>query len=204
MFEKFLSANTGDFRQRYEGTFGFYRDEKGKRLLTKLVAIRGDVCVFVDSKGIEYKLYPDAESDIGFEFIPPKAAYYNTTDGAVLVVRQAARQFQRGLSSKNTVIYTLKSALLQSRVDFPMLEKIHLKAVTPREAYAQWEALPSVAISKQLACDKASASLFVYENKVGSFTKGKDHFQVLLNEPALWRTEVQDAFKSIGCTVGVN
>ena len=202
MFEKFLSANAADFRQRYEGTFGFYRDENGKRLLTKLSHIREDVCIFTDARDVEYRLNPNAEKNIGFEFIPPRAAFYNVVDGAALVCRVAARQFQRGLSSKNTGIYLLNGNLRQQRVGFPMLTKIYLQAIPPRMAYANWNALPSVAITKQLACSEGR--LYMFENVIGSYTKEGDHFKVALDEPDLWRTEIQDGFKSIGCTVEVS
>lgn len=203
MFEKFTTENADNFRQRYEGTFGFYRDgETNKRILTKLNYIRNDYCGFVDSRGVEYKLYPNSEKDIGFEFIPPRSDYYNTVDGAVLVKRVAARQFQRGLSSKNTAIYQLESRGLDAaRVDFPMLNKIYLNPVAIRDAFAKKDSLPSVAISKQLALTEHTVYLF--EKQIGTYAQKGTHFAFKLEEPDLWRTEINDALKSLHCTVEV-
>jgi hypothetical protein len=202
MFEKFLTENAADFRQRYEGSFGFYRDENGKRMLSKLTSV-GRVCVFVDSRGVEYKLNPDSERNIGFEFLPPKASWYNVDEGAVLVRRVAARQFQRGLSSKNTNIYLLSDRLREIKVDFPILEKIYLKSMTPQDAYRMWEKLPSVALSKQLALGKGGI-VYLYENKIGTYAKKDSRLYVKLDEPSLWKTEVQDACRAVGCSVEVS
>jgi hypothetical protein len=83
MFEKFLSQNLESFKQRYEGTFGFYRNEEGKRLLVRLDSITARNCVFKDANGVDYRIRPDSEENIGFEFLPPKSQWYNTVDGAV-------------------------------------------------------------------------------------------------------------------------
>lgn len=204
MFEKFTAAGAADFRQRYEGTYGFYRDENGKRLLTKLSYIRNEVCVFIDSRGVEYRLNPDAESNIGFEFIPPKAAYHNTPNETILVSRIAARQFQRGLSYKNTNLWSLMpGGLMQVKMDFPLLERIYLKAISPRDAVAAFSTRSSVAISKQLALTSLGV-VFLYEKPIGKYTRKDNHLSFKLDEPSLWKTEVQDACRDIGFTVEVS
>lgn len=203
MFEKFTTANAHDFRQRYEGTFGFFKGGDGKRLLTKLSYIRQDVCAFVDSRGVEYKLYPNTEKDIGFEFIPPKASYHNTPDGAKLVQRIAARQFQRGLSGKNTAISWLNPTLVPLRVDFTVLESIFLKAVDCKTAFANYDLLPSVALSGQIAINNVG-EVYMYERRIGTYTKKGPHMVVKLESADLWRTEVADAVRASGGTVEVS
>jgi hypothetical protein len=205
MFEKFLAENAADFRQRYEGTYGFYRDETGKKLLAQLTLIRDNVCHFIDSRGIEYHLNADAPSDKGFEFIPPKASWYNIAGGqAFLVTRIAARQFQRGLSAKNTAIYVLQGGgLSNKRIDFTTLESIYLKARSKQDAYQSWNDSQSVAISDQIACNLKTGDVYVWEKKIGTFTKNGNAFEVKLQEPTLWRTEVTDALRALGCTTKV-
>jgi hypothetical protein len=202
MFEKFTSANAADFRQRYEGTYGFYRDEKGKRLLTQLSYIRENVCVFIDSRGVEYKLFPNAESDLGFDFIPPRSTFYNTADGAMLVERIAARQFQRGLSPKNTAIHLLRAGGLTGvKVGFPALEKIYATTPVAPDVFVLSDGI-SVALSKQLALDPVGG-VYIFSNRVGVFKRQDKHFIVTLDEPNLWRTEVKEALTRAGCTVEV-
>jgi hypothetical protein len=213
VFEKFLSNNSGDFRQRYEGTFGFYRGEDGKKLLVRLEAINERVCLFIDKNGLEYRLNVDSEKDIGFDFIPPKSGYYNTLmdDGTlqpVLVSRVPARQFQRGVSSKNTKITRLIAGQAAAiPFNFPILEKIYLTALSTEEAFGRWNNNPkagAVAISKQLALDATVGKVLLYENWIGTFKKKDTHFTCKLDEPALWRTEITDAFRALGCTTEVN
>jgi len=206
MFEKFLSANSGDFRQRYEGTYGFYRDEKGTKLLAWLTSITDNVCMFTDARGLEYKLNVDAQKDIGFEFLPPKAGYFNTDKGAMLVQRVAQRQFQRGISGKNISINLLhKGMLIAQRIDFPLIERLYDKALSTKDAKALFEkgGSPSWAVSSQF-CLGDTRHVWVLAETIGKYRKEGEKYIVSLNEKCLFRTELTDAFKAIGCPVEVN
>jgi hypothetical protein len=199
MFEKFLRANAQDFRQRYEGTYGFYRDEKGKRMLAQLTGITEDVCLFVDARGIEYRLNVDAEKDIGFEFLPPRSGYFNTKRGAMLVKRVAARQFQRGVTGKNVAISLLIAASLQlQRMGFPLLESIYEKTVSAKEALAMFQSgeTPSVALSSSFGLDNAGV-VWVLDEAIGSHQREGNTYKVKLNEKCPFKTELTDAFRAL-------
>jgi hypothetical protein len=208
MFEKFMSENAADFRQRYEGTYGFYRGEDGKKLLAKLVSIR-DTVSFLDSRGMAYSLRPNETDNIGFEFLPPKSGYHNTPKGTLLVTRVPARQFQRGISGKNVTITLLSEVGLSAvRVDFPMLEAIFLTPLGKEEAFKTFkDGGMACSISKQLALLKTKGEnyVFLYENSIGNFKfdAARNHFSFKLTEPNLWRTEIVDALKGLGCTAEV-
>jgi len=205
MFEKFLSASSGDFRQRYEGTYGYYKDDKGNRLLAWLTAITDRTCMFTDARGLEYKLNVDTQKDIGFEFLPPKAGYFNTDRGAMLVQRIAQRQFQRGVSGKNISINLLEHGrLIGQRVDFPLIERIYDKNLPVKEARTLFETgkLPSWAVSPQFCCD--AKHVWVLAEVIGKYHNDGEKYIVSLNEKCLFRTELIDAFKAIGCPVEVN
>jgi hypothetical protein len=199
MFEKFLRANAQDFRQRYEGTYGFYRDEKGKRMLAQLTGITEDVCLFVDARGLEYRLNVDAEKDIGFEFLPPRSGYFNTKRGAMLVKRIAARQFQRGVTGKNVTILLLIAASLQlQRMGFSLLESVYEKNVSAKEALAMFQSLetPSVAISSSFGLDNAGV-VWVLDEAIGTHTREGNTYKIKLNEKCPFKTELTDAFKAL-------
>lgn len=206
MFEKFTQANARDFRQRYEGTYGFFRKEDKSRVLTRLDSISDSVCIFSDARGVEFRLNADAEKDIGFEFLPPKSCWYNSSDGNVyLVSRAAARQFQRGISPKNTVIYKLvNNTIMPMRIDFANLEAVYSKAVAPAASVERLNKGNPFAISKQFALSKQL--VFLYETPVGTFTNDaeRNHFVIKLDEPALWRTEITDALRALHKTVEVS
>jgi hypothetical protein len=204
LFEKFLSANVDSFRQRYEGTYGFYRDEKKKRLLVRLDSISAEECTFVNADGIDFRLRVDTSRDIGFEFLPPKSAWYNTEGGAVWTQRLAQRQFSRGVTSKNLEISLLTPdrGLTPMRVDFKTLSSIYEKALAPALAI---EALgkKSVAISSAFALDQ-SGVVYLFKEVIGSYKQQDKRLVFKLNEPKNWRTEISDACMAIDFTAEIS
>jgi hypothetical protein len=204
LFEKFLSANVDSFRQRYEGTYGFYRDEKKKRLLVRLDSISAEECTFVNADGIDFRLRVDTARDIGFEFLPPKSAWYNTEAGAVWTQRLAQRQFSRGVTSKNLEISLLTPdrGLSAMRVDFKTLSSIYERAITPALAI---EALgkKSVAISSAFALDQ-SGVVYLFKEVIGSYKQQDKRLVFKLNEPKNWRTEISDACMAIDFTAEIS
>jgi hypothetical protein len=197
MFEKFLSANAQDFRTRYQGTYGFYRTP-AKNMLCKLTFVEGNV-TFVDKKQMEYTLYPDSQSDIGFEFIPPRSSYYNTPKGAFYVERVASRQFQRGVSEKNTRIYSVGlKGFASEGVNFDTLGALYENDVSLKEALESFfaERTPSVAISKTFAISKKY--LWVLSTLHGEVLECTPKKIVLrLKDADLFRTEITDALRGV-------
>jgi hypothetical protein len=210
VFEKFLSINEADFRQRYEGTYGFYRNEDGKKMLVQLSRINRGECHFVDIRGVDYYIKADSEKNVGFEFIPPRSSYYNTdTAYALLVKRVAERQFHRGIYNRNTSITSLgKSGFFAALpINFETLEKVYLKAFSYRDAFQKWNDKVSVAISPQFALCIPTSGVYIWEKKIGTFTKDNDkknHFNIKLDDSDLWKTELVDTFKLLDCTVEIS
>lgn len=205
MFEKFISGNARDFKARYEGTYGFFRENGKRKMLARLDSISERACHFVDARGAEYTLNADTVEEIGFEFLPPKACYYNLKDGTVVLVsRMASRQWKRGVSSANTAVYTMDKvygALAPSRLDFKVLENIYQNSVDP--SAVKYSKGDNIAISRAFAFSR-TGEVRLYENKVGNFvTEDAKHFKVVLAEPDLWRTEITDALRSMSKTVEV-
>ena len=199
MFEKFLSQNAGDFRQRYEGTYGFYRDENGKRMLAKLNSISERVCIFVDARGIEYNLNADSTKDIGFEFIPPKSGYFNTDKGALFVQRVPARQFSRGINQRNTGISLLSAGShFKQEISFPLMVSIYEQSKTAKESFPDFlkKAIPSWAVTSQFCLDHGSY-IWVYQEAIGQWAHKKEKFIVTLKDKTMYKTELTDAFRAI-------
>jgi hypothetical protein len=200
VFEKFTSANAADFRQRYQGTFGFYRNdhEKKEPLLCQLKFIE-DKVAFTDKRGIEYSLNPDVPENIGFQFLPPKAGYFNTSTGAMLVTRTAARQFQRGISDRNTAIYSLDQlrGFRSVGVTFATLEKVFYSKLSVEEAVAAFNSgkAPSVAFSSQFGTD--GNNVYVLATVCGKvIDKSPELWKIKLDDPDLFKTEINDALKA--------
>jgi hypothetical protein len=199
MFEKFLSENIENFRQRYEGTFGFYRADGNKRLLVKLTAVSVSTCNFTDASGTTYNVDPDHPDDVGFEFLPPKSQWYNTPEGAVFTQRVASRQFQRGVTSKTLEIHLLRDqALYPMSVNFKNLQPIYESPTTPRDALKKFGPKCSLAISGQFALDRGL--VFLLKEPIGGYERDGSAFKFNLVERDLWKTEISDAIVAMGCS----
>lgn len=164
MFEKFLSVDAGDFRQRYEGTYGYYTDKKkGARLLTLLSTVDTNASPkkvhFEDCRGVKFYVNADSTEEIGWEFLPPRSAFYNTTDGVFYVQRIAARQFQRGITGRNTKIWKVtEKGFDQIKVAFDSLIPIFEKQVPFAKAALKW--------SETGEASALSPNFCLYKNKL--------------------------------------
>lgn len=204
MFEKFLSANKRDFATRYQGTYGFFRNNhEGKApMLARLMMIEDSV-QFVDRNNATYELQADSNNDIGFEFLPPKSGFFNTDSGAVYVERLARRQFQRGVSDANTRLFlmggtTVLGGFKSVPVNFPWLERVYNSKITVAQAFASFclGGTKSVAISSQFCMD--AGKVYIFGTIAGNVLHYSiDSVRLELNDPVLFRTEIYDALKGI-------
>lgn len=203
MFEKFTSEGSQDFRQRYQGTFGFF-NHKGKKTLTQLKEIhangRASYVEFVDRDDLSYKLNPDSEADdTGFEFLPPKCAWYNTPKGVPLLVsRIPAKQYLRGICDRNTSITTIRGSGMP--VNFAQLIDIFEAKVSVAEAIKlkpikDYSTHGGFALSPQFALSNHFGTIHCFGTSIGSFKLVDDVYQVELSTPELWATEIRDAFR---------
>jgi hypothetical protein len=204
LFEKFMSTNLESFKQRYEGTYGFYRDEKKKRLLVRLESIVAQECVFVNADGIDFRLRPDTTRDIGFEFLPPKSAWYNTPRGAMWTQRLAQRQFSRGVTGKNLEISLMTGQFGVLRVDFTTLAEIYERPIAPKDAMKALDEGKSVAISSAFALDPIKARVYLFKELIGTFQRSEEKkISFTLYEPLNWKTEITDALTAVGYTAEI-
>lgn len=200
MFEKFLSNNVGDFRQRYEGTYGFYYDrETNIRKLALLSRVDVDCppyCVhFTFENNVKFHIHADTKRDIGFEFLPPRSAFYNTEKGTFYVERIAARQFYRGIKSTNTAIYTYDGGSWRSiKLGFEPLIAIYERNIPLYEAIQRYkENKLSVALTPSIAI--AGNLLQVNMHICGKITENK---LKILDTGELFLPEIKQAITSSG------
>lgn len=203
MFEKFTTADARDFRQRYQGSYGFFRNGE-RRHLVKLTNINHEYdpprVIFIDKDRIEYTLHADTDrDDVGFEFLPPRSSWKNTWEfGAVLGCRLARRQWIRGLHDSNTTFVIPRIKTIP--VDFPILIELFLKPPPSfMEAYTRMTELLKTknvrsyaAINDSFALDWES-NLYCYDRLIGTYKVDAGNFIVTLKE-SMFFTEVCDAF----------
>lgn len=205
MFEKFTRQDAGDFRQRYQGTYGYFR-RGTKKTLVRLdkVDIDNNVVIFVDIDGLTYDIQADASDDsIGFDFLPPKMAYHNTPAGTYLLRRVPQRQFSRGLSERNITIKTLNGQAVE--VNFHSLRDVFERPLQILQAFHRALALKtgvrerSFAISPQFGISLDHNALFCFNDHIGNVTVSSEvgiatpSVAVKLQDFTLWGTEIKDA-----------
>ena len=202
MFEKFISADAPDFRQRYQGTYGYFT-HKGKRTLCRLDKISTEgsrsFVEFSDRDGLKYLLHPDSEDDsTGFEFLPPKSSYFNTKEGIPLLVnRVPARQYLRGICDRNTAIYNMRNKM--QPVDFSTLVKLFEESVSIKDALAvamkSEDGAAGVALNQAFALCIGTSIVKCFNQQIGVFDHKEGLFTVALDSPELWGQEITDAFR---------
>jgi hypothetical protein len=204
MFEKFTSADSGDFQRRYQGTFGFFVN-KGNKLLTRLDKVNVDGRLssveFSDVEGLRYLLKPDSDKEgLGFEFLPPKCAYYNTAGGIPLLInRIPARQYLRGICDRNTSIRDMLGKGYP--VDFSTLLQVFANQVTiPAALLAAVKnkataSAAGIAISPQFAISLNHNVITCYDQPIGYAEFKEGVFIVELDSSELWHQEITDAFR---------
>ena len=198
MFEKFLSGEARNFRQRYQGSYGFFR-KNGIRHLVKLIDIVSDgptpFVKFVNKDGSDFSLNADAEGDIGFEFLPPRSCWKNTSSfGAVLSLRIAHRQYIRGIHENNTA-FTIPG-VTNIKIGFPILSELFLinaplfddtyKSLTKNYTFS--------ALSDSFALDTKNKTVYLFDKIIGSYKETDMEFTVFLNDRKMFGTEITDAF----------
>lgn len=121
MIAPFEANSVSDFRQRFEGTYGYYVNPKNdENILVRLDRVREDRVSFVDRHGISY--YALADQGVVFKFIPvaKKLFVYNTR--LTCAFRRPQRQYKRGVCSQNTIFMDVLNGS-EVQVSFGALEE---------------------------------------------------------------------------------
>jgi len=205
MFEKFTAVESPNFRQRYQGTYGFFRKDDNKVLVRLDQITTGDsraLVEFSDRTGVKYRLYSDSDDQsVGFEFIPPKCQYHNTESGTYLVKRTAAKQYLRGICDRNTSIRTVNGVgmpvgfdILHAIYDHPVDHLTRYNTITDPE----FDDEKSFAISSQFAISLETGRIFCLQAEIGTARMRYGKLTIVLNDASLWKTEIKDCLTRTG------
>lgn len=199
MFEKFTSQDANDFRQRYQGTYGYYRRGTKKKLV-RLDKVDTDnrVVIFVDSDDLQYEVHADASDDtIGFDFLPPEMSYHNTSSGVYLLRRIPARQYSRGISDRNVSIRTLNGRGVP--VNFSTLTDIFENTVSPSDIFDSLInpknplKATGLALSSQFGVWLEGKVVYCFNDRIGDAHLSSKGLQIELEDYSFWGTEVKNA-----------
>ena len=170
-----------DFRQRYEGTYGWYTTSEGKEVLVNIQTVNTEKCVFVDIDGINY--YAKADTGISFKFIPVNRKVFLFEGDVVSAARIPARQWQRGICHTNTEMRRIRN---KGRIDVCFATLVAY--LTPPPAITS---LYDVGCIDSRFCLPGSKSIYIYDNKIG---RVKDEETVVLDDD-LFMQELIDCFR---------
>lgn len=209
MKDSLTSQNHQDFRQRYQGTFGWLlQDDKKTFVLINSVDHRA--VTFVTSKGQE--LFANVDGGINFEFIPVNRGWFNTLKDVVYLYRHPARQFNRGISSGNTgaKVFLSTGQLNDISTTMKVLSPVFEHEVSYSKAWEEFcnKSRVNVAISKHFAICGNNNRVFFDNQECGEYhppgSKGGNQTNMLiqLSEPSIGQ-EVRDALRRIGADVQV-
>lgn len=200
MKEQFTSITSRDFRQRYEGTYGFFTTESKQRILVHLATIGENSLTFTDAKRQSYQA--NADKGVEFEFLSPVKKLFSIDDTIYIIHRRLARQFQRGISEGNTIIRDVTSER-NGAVNFKRLQAAFSDDQYPvRQRWVQYLTgkRETVLLSDMFAV--VGDKLYLYKDIIGTFDKEQKKFKITVE---FFREEVSDMVRDnkLDCTVEV-
>lgn len=137
MKDTLTNSNAGDFRQRYQGTYGWFNHNVEKPLLVQLTDVNASRCIFVDKRGVDYRV--NSDTGIPFEFFPLDRRVANYKDTVLYSTRKPERQWHRGACDANTAIVDLNTGKAVP-VDFDTIEALYSPPVNFAEFAEEFKA----------------------------------------------------------------
>lgn len=167
LIDSLKSDNWEDFKQRYQGCFGWLKQPENRELLVKITKVDQEKVVFDTETSSGFWAYCD--QGVEFKFIPVTRGWYSDPDSGspVLLMRVPARQFQRGISSQNTAAFVIRfGALSATHVVFN-----NLKAMLVNREFPYLTSPSPQRLSKYFALgsykDAIGQDLFLLDRVVG-------------------------------------
>ena len=103
LIDTLTAKNYEDFKQRYNGCFGFIELENKKDILCRITGVSMDKVTFDTEGGQGFWAYCD--QDVKFKFFSVTRGWFQSPgQRPVLFMRIPARQFSRGITSGNTSV----------------------------------------------------------------------------------------------------
>jgi hypothetical protein len=171
MLATLTTVNAGDFKQRYQGVFGYLLVES-KRTLVYIHQVSGTKVTFRDKDGTEY--FAMANAPVTFEFQPVMRGMVNTPEGVHLLVRVPARQYKRGICTENTRAYTMNNNGTWRMATFDFNEVVFnvlSSTISYKEAADLWfnKKIKAVALSPRFGITPRNEVLF-HDIVIGTVT----------------------------------
>ncbi len=195
MLVEYTRGTARDFRQRYEGVYGFYPKSNGEEVLVFVSSVDEQVMKFKDSKGASYTAY--ADQGVTFKFIPLNRKLFIYNKELILANRVPARQWQRGICQANTRMQYVSRMLSDLPIFFHTVEaylaadkELYKEFATKLLTYSAGVLSPLIGWT--------CGDLYVTNQKVGNIRT--DHVEVT-NE--FFIQEIRDCFRDLEIQVPI-
>ena len=195
MLVEYTRGTVRDFRQRYEGVYGFYPKSNGEEVLVYVSSVGEQVMKFKDSKGASYTAY--ADHGVTFKFIPLNRKLFVYNKELILANRVPSRQWQRGICQGNTRMRYVSMMYSDLPISFSTVEA-YLAA--DKELYKEFSTKLLTYSSGVLSplIGWTCGDLYVTNQKVGNIRT--DHVEVT-NE--FFIQEIRDCFRDLEIQVPI-
>jgi hypothetical protein len=168
MREEFKSDAWRDFKQRYEGTYGWYEKDNGETILVNLRSVEGSAAVFQDAAGVPYTARPDRGNM--FQFLPLERSVYNTKDDVIYCYRVPQRQWKRGLCDANTSFVSLSRFTYTAGPTFELLAELFGAPDTTRLSAFKEKGEGATALNSVFSI--INNQVMCFSHKIGTYQKG--------------------------------
>lgn len=193
MREEYKANEWRDFKQRYEGTYGWYETDSGKKVLVLLTEVTDKELRFIDKSENSYTAIPDKGNT--FQFLPIERGVHNITGDIIYCERIPARQWRRGLHISNTRMTSLLSNKHRAP-DFGILEQIFEQKDDSLLRAFQKNGTGSAALNSTFSI--VGKAVKCYSINIGTFLKGK----ITLDNP-LFHQEICDVVRDLQLPITV-
>ena len=195
MLVEYKRGTARDFRQRYEGVYGFYPKSNGEDVLVYVSSVDDRVMKFTDAKGAAYTAH--ADQGVTFKFIPLNRKLFIYNKELILANRVPARQWQRGICQGNTRMQYVSMMFSDLPISFSTVEA-YLAA--DKDLYKEFATKLLTSYSGVLSpfIGWTNGDLYVTNQKIGSIRS--DHVEVT-NE--FFIQEIRDCFRDLEIQVPI-
>ena len=178
---EYTSTWARDFRQRYEGTYGWSTNDEGQETIVAINGVNSERCYFVDENETTYYARPD--QGIKFKFIPVDRKVFMHNNNVCTATRIPARQWQRGICASNTAFVRILN-----RRTFDVNFQTLLSYLAPTERITS---LYSVGCIDNKFAIPGNKTLYIYDKPIGKISSE----DTVVLDDYMFLQELLDAFR---------
>jgi hypothetical protein len=183
MLDTPTKAGAADFKQRYCNGYGIFITKEGRRIVVYLDALERGRLHFRDANNQEYFVNVDTHAQ--FEFLPSVRGWHQQEQGAVLLARIPARQYNRGINHHNTsaMVYS-GTTFLSIEVDHNLVESLFNETPPPllERVTCLFSGVKDFCVLSPYFC-LTHGKVFLSNLHIGDYTKATHHINIVLSNP---------------------